>query len=54
MLEKLFKEVLEIMEYRKTHKDWYYYGGRKNSQARLRRLRLMINEILMEEERKTG
>lgn len=51
MLEELFKEVLEIIEYRKNNKKWHYDGEHKYSQARLRRLRLMINEILMKEER---
>lgn len=54
MLEELLKEIVEIIEFRKKHRKengncWCI--SRKYSSARLKRLRLLLNEIIKKEER---
>jgi hypothetical protein len=52
-LQELIKEIVEIVEHRKKYRKEYgscYCMERKYSASRLRRLRLLLNEILMKEE----
>lgn len=52
-LQELIKEIVEIVEHRKKHRKDYggcYCMERKYSASRLKRLRLLLNEILMKEE----
>ena len=44
-LKELFNEINEIIEYKEKNKGWYW-GERKYSKARFKRLRLMIEETL--------
>lgn len=45
-LKELFDEVLIITNYRENRKDRWIWTERKYSKARLKRLRLTIDEIL--------
>lgn len=52
-LQELTKEIVEIVEKRRKHRKDYggcYCMERKYSAARLKRLRLLLTEILREEE----
>ena len=54
MLEELLNEIVEIIEFRKNYRKengncWCI--SRKYSSARLKRLRLLLNEIIKKEER---
>ena len=51
-LEEIVKEIVEIIEARKKckkEKAWWPYE-KKHSKARLRRLRITLNEIIKKEE----
>ena len=54
-IEELCKEIIEIVNYRKKdrkqHNGHCWNTQRKYSIARLKRLRLMLNEMIREEER---
>lgn len=45
-LKELFDEILKITNYRENRKDRWLWTERKYSKARLKRLRLTIDEIL--------
>lgn len=45
LLKELISEITEIVEYKEKNKGWYW-GDRKYSKARFKRLRLMIEETL--------
>lgn len=54
ILEELLNEIVEIIEFRKNYRKengncWLI--ARKFSSARLKRLRLLVNEIIKKEER---
>lgn len=51
-LEQIVKEIIEIIEYRKNDKyrGLGFCGNRKYSIARLKRLRIMLNEMIKKEE----
>lgn len=54
MIEEITKEIIEIVKYRQKYRKQYgscYCISRKYSKARLQRLRLMLNELLRDEER---
>lgn len=45
LLKELFNEITEIIEYKEKNKGWYW-GDRKYSKSRFKRLRLIIEETL--------
>ena len=53
-IEEIVKEIVEIIEYRnndrKQHNGYCWNTQRKYSLARLKRLRLMLNELIRKEE----
>lgn len=52
-LEEIVKEIVEIIEYRKKYRKehgYCWFVERKYSLARLKRLRLMLNELIRKEE----
>lgn len=54
MIEEITKEIIEIVKQRQKHRKQHgdcYWISRKYSKARLQRLRLVLNELLRNEER---
>ena len=51
-MKEIMKEILEIVEYRKKHRENSYgwCTNRKYSIARLKRLRLLLTEMIRKEE----
>lgn len=53
-IEEIVKEIVEIIEYRnkdrKQHNGYCWNTQRKYSLARLKRLRLLLNELIKKEE----
>lgn len=53
-IEEIAKEIVEIIEYRNKYREQHNYScswiERKYSLARLKRLRLMLNELIKREE----
>lgn len=53
-IEEIVKEIIEIIEYRnkdrKQHNGYCWNTQRRYSKSRLKRLRLMLNELIRKEE----
>ena len=53
-IEEIAKEIVEIIEYRNKYREQHNYScswiERKYSLARLKRLRLTLNELIRKEE----